>query len=149
MSHLFCGRCCHPRIFGVNSLSVCKNCDVSISEMVKFLSSNRLHMQQAMFPEVNHSDVLHSLLSFDEISCKVLLGIPLKQSEFLKVDQTCLGDIISEDAGSPLQGEGEGQGGEKLQKTLEGEKRAIKDSKVSITYYCPTCASPVLVKHEL
>ena len=114
--------------------------------MVEFLSSNRLHMQQAMFPEVKHSHVLHSPLSFNEISCKVLLGIPLKQSEFLKVDQTCLGDVISEDTGSPLQGQGEGQGWGKREKASEEEKTAMENSlgkEVSITYYCPTCASPV------
>ena len=104
--------------------------------MVKFLSSNRLHMQQAMFPEVKHSHVLHSPLSFDEISCKVLLGIPLKQSEFLKVDQSCLGNVISEEAGSALQGEGEGKGGEKLKKASQEEKTAIENplgKEVSIT----------------
>ena len=92
-------------------------------------------MQQAMFPDVQQSYVLHSQLTFDEVSCKVLVGVPLKQNEFLKIDQTCLGDVISEEAGNkhlqpgaPLQRKGEGEGGEKTKKGLDEEKMVEEDS---------------------
>ena len=149
MSHLFCGRYAHSSIFASDTLSVCKNCDVRISEMVEFLSSDRVHMQQAMFPDVQQSYILHSQIAFDEVSCKVLVGVPLKQNEFLKVDQTCLGDVISEETGnehlqpgSPLQGKGDGEGGEKLKKALEGEKPVADDSppeEVSLPVYGIPC----------
>jgi hypothetical protein len=34
-----------------------------------------------------------------QISCKALIGAPLKSSEFLKLEQTHLADIIAEEAG--------------------------------------------------
>ena len=128
MSHLFCGRYTYLN-HSIDVLSVCKNCDVRISEMMEFLSSDRLHMQQAMFPKIMQNHILHSDLTLDVILCKVLVGIPLKQNEFLKIDGTCLGEVISEEAGnkdvqpvSPLQGKGEEEGGEKMKTALEGEK---------------------------
>ena len=68
--------------------------------MVEFLNNDRVHMQQGIFPDVQQSYILHSQLNFDEVSCKVLVGAPLKQNEFLKIDQTCLADVISEEAGN-------------------------------------------------
>ena len=125
MSYIFCGRS-YTVSFANDTLSVCKNCDVRISEMVEFLSNDRLHMQQAMFPDVQQSYILHSQLTFDEVSLKVLVGVPLKQNEFLKIDQTCLGDVISEEVGnehlqpgSPLPGKGEGGG--------DGERKSKED----------------------
>ena len=35
-----------------------------------------------------------------QVSCKALIGTPLKSSEFLKLEQTHLADIIAEEAGN-------------------------------------------------
>ena len=125
-SHVFSGR--HTD-FAIGALSVCKNCDIRISEMVEFLSSKRLHVQQAMFPNINQNHVLHSELTLDGVLCKVLVGVPLRQNEFLKIDGTCLGEVMSEEAGnkdvqpvSPHQGKGEEEGGERLKTACDGEK---------------------------
>ena len=150
MSHLFCGRY-ESDLLRNSTLFVCKNCDVCISEMVEFLSSNRLHIQQAMFPDVHQNLILHSNLTLDTVLCKVLVGVPLKQNEFLKIDQTCLGDVISEEAGnshvqpvSSLQGKGEGEGGGKLKKAIGGEKMDSPPEEVSIaTPYLYVQRSPV------
>ena len=85
-------------LFGFDTLSVCKACDARISEMVDFLNADRVHMQQGIFPDVQQSYILQSILNFDEVSCKVLIGATLKQNEFLKIDQTCLAEILTEEA---------------------------------------------------
>ena len=87
-------------LFGNDTLSVCKACDLKISEIVIFLNQDREHMQQGIFPDVQQSFLLHSALNFDEVSCKALVGAPLKANEFLKVEQTHLADIIAEEAGN-------------------------------------------------
>ena len=87
-------------LFGNDTLSVCKACNLKISEIVIFLNQDREHMQQGIFPDVQQSFLLHSALNFDEVSCKALVGAPLKANEFLKVEQTHLADIIAEEAGN-------------------------------------------------
>ena len=87
-------------LFGNDTLSVCKACDLKISEIVIFLNQDREHMQQGIFPDVQQSFLLHSALNFDEVSCKALVGAPLKANEFLKVEQTHLADIIAEEVGN-------------------------------------------------
>ena len=87
-------------LFGNDTLAMCKACDVKISEMVTFLNIDREHMKQGIFPDVQQSYLLHSSLSFDEVSCKALVGAPLKSNEFLKIEQTYLADVIAEEAGN-------------------------------------------------
>lgn len=108
--------------------------------MVEFLNSDRVHMQQGIFPDVQQSYILHSQLGFDEVCCKVLIGAPLKQNEFLKIDQTCFADIISEEGGnehlrqgSPpgmeeKEGEGEGEGERDKEAAFEGEELIVQGS---------------------
>ena len=119
-----------PSTYRNDTLSVCKVCDVTISEMVEFLSTDRVHMQQGIFPDVQQSYLLHSQVAFDEVSCKVLVGAPLKQNEFLKIDQTCFADIITEEVGNEQlrqEKKQEGAGGEKAV-TFAGEMKATEDS---------------------
>ena len=87
-------------LFGNDTLSMCKACDIKIGEMVTFLNIDREHMKQGIFPDVQQSYLLHSALSFDEASCKALVGAPLKSNEFLKIEQTYLADVIAEEAGN-------------------------------------------------
>ena len=87
-------------LYGSDTLSVCKACDMKISEMVEFLNLDREHMKQGLFPDVQQSYLLHSALGFDEVSCKALVGAPLKANEFLKIEQTPLADVIAEEAGN-------------------------------------------------
>ena len=130
-----------PSTYRNDTLSVCKVCDVTISEMVEFLSTDRVHMQQGIFPDVQQSYLLHSQVAFDEVSCKVLVGAPLKQNEFLKIDQTCFVDIITEEVGneqlrqgSPQEKKQEGAGRKEVggdggkAVTFAGEMKATEDS---------------------
>ena len=55
-------------LYGCDSLAVCRACECKISEMVEFLNSDREHMQQGIFPDVQQSYLLHSALNFDEVS---------------------------------------------------------------------------------
>ena len=119
---LLCSRFGAMSLYGSDTLSVCKGCDARISEMVEFLNNDRVHMQQGIFPDVQQSYILHSQLNFDEVSCKVLVGAPLKQNEFLKIDQTCLADVISEEAGNEYLREGSPV----LEKKKKGEEEGGK-----------------------
>ena len=83
-----------------NVVGVCRFCDLSIAEMVAFLSADRLHMQQGLFPDVQQMFLLHSTLSFDEVTMRALIGAPLKANEFLKLEQTSLADVIVEESGN-------------------------------------------------
>ena len=78
---------------GSDVLSVCRVCDMKLSEAVEFLSQSRLPMQQGIFPDVHHMYLLQSSVSFDEVPCKALLGALLSDNEFLKLDQTFLADV--------------------------------------------------------
>lgn len=110
--------------FRNDTLTICKVCDVRISEMVEFLNIDRVHMQQGIFPDVQQSYMLHCQLTFDEVSCKVLVGAPLKQNEFLKIDQTCFADVIAEEAGNEHMRQGSPQ--DKMKESGEGEEREGK-----------------------
>jgi len=87
-------------LFGNDTLSVCKACDLKVSEMIAFLNHDREHIQQGIFPEVQQSSILHSSLNFDWITFKALLGAPLKAYEILKVEETHLVDIIADEVGN-------------------------------------------------
>ena len=125
-------------LYRCDTLGVCKSCDISISEMVEFLNSDRVHMQQGIFPDVQQSYILHSQLGFDEVCCKVLIGAPLKQNEFLKIDQTCFADIISEEGGNehlrqespPGMKEEEGEGERDKEAAFEGEELIVQGSSI-------------------
>ena len=54
--------------YGCDTLAVCRACECKISEMVEFLNSDREHMQQGVFPDVQQSFLLYSALNFDEVS---------------------------------------------------------------------------------
>ena len=55
-------------LYGCDTLAVCRACECKISEMVEFLNSDREHMQQGIFPDVQQSYLLHSALNFDEVN---------------------------------------------------------------------------------
>ncbi|KAL5457433.1 hypothetical protein EMCRGX_G034692 [Ephydatia muelleri] len=91
--------------FGQDTISMCKACDIKISEMLEFLNADREHMQQGIFPDVQQSFLLRSAITLDECSCRALLGVALKGNERLKIDQTRLAEILAEEEGAPS-GEG-------------------------------------------
>ena len=54
-------------LYGSSTFAVCKACDISISDMIRFLGLDREHMQQGIFPDVQQSYLLHSSIGFDEV----------------------------------------------------------------------------------
>lgn len=86
--------------YNTGTLSICRVCNMKISEMMNFLDHERLHMQQGLFPDVQQMYLLHSSLNFDEVSLRALAGAPLKSNDFLKLEQTCLADVIVEEGGN-------------------------------------------------
>ena len=48
-----------------------------------------------------NSGCLHfAVVGSNQVFCKALVGVPLKDSEFLKLEQTHLADIIAEEEGN-------------------------------------------------
>ena len=86
--------------FGTTPFSVCRVCDMKIREVIDFLNQDRTHMQQGLFPDVQQTYLLQSTMTFDEVSLRALVGADLKASEFLKLEQTCLADVIVEESGN-------------------------------------------------
>lgn len=136
-------------LYGNGVRSICKACDVHISEMVNFLSADRVHMQQGIFPEIQQDNLLHSCLDFDEVSCKALIGAPLKQAELLSIDQTSLAKIVAEESGNDLKMDGLVRPVDEGKKEGEGESNGGEGSQVTpggatgVTQECPGSTSKV------
>ena len=71
--------------------------DMPLQEILDFLDQDRLHMQQGFFPDIQHSSILQSKLSYDTDWFKALMGADLKQNDFLKIEQTYLADIVAQE----------------------------------------------------
>ena len=79
---------------------VCSIINMPVHEMLDFLSSERQHMQHGLFPDINLNYGLSNALRLDGETMKVLSGGKLSSSEYLKVENTPLGEILSEEPGS-------------------------------------------------
>ena len=82
---------------GVNMVHMCIILDIPFLELLNFLNQDRLHMQQGLFPNVQQSYILSVSLELDYDMYLALMGADLKQKDFLKIDQTCLADVIFEE----------------------------------------------------
>ena len=82
-----------------DTLQVCRACNIGITEMMDFLSLEREHMQHGLFPDVMPNYTLQCSLTYDETVCRTLIGCNIKSSEFLKLEQTCLADVLIEESG--------------------------------------------------
>ena len=91
-------------------LNVCKACDISLSTLLEFLSSEREHMKHGLFSEVQHSYILHSVLTCEEIVVKAIIGCRLLNAEFLRLEQTCLADVVAEEPGGERYRSSQGPG---------------------------------------
>ena len=89
-----------PGFFANSTMELCHMCDLTITEILKFLHQDRVHMQQSLFPDIHHTYLLCSSVAFDDVTIKALMGIPLTSSEFLKLEQTHLADVIAEESGN-------------------------------------------------
>lgn len=85
--------------YGVDVVSACQSLNIPLSEVFEFFDSDRQHMLQGLFPEVQQSYLLNSALTYDGDYCKILSGSQLKSEEFLKIEQTILADVIAEEPG--------------------------------------------------
>lgn len=94
-----------------DTLQVCRSCDIGIVELMDFLSMEREHMQHGLFPDIQASFTLHSSLTYEETVCKMLVGCSPKNSEFLRLEQTCLADVLAEEPGGEKYRNGAGMGG--------------------------------------
>lgn len=86
--------------FAQDTISICKACDMRVTEMLEFLNADREHMQQGFFPDVQQGYLLRSSITIDECSCRALLGAELKSNDRLKIDQTHLAEVLAEEEGT-------------------------------------------------
>ena len=80
--------------------ATCKVLDLSLLEVMEFFTSERKHMEDGIFPDINQTYILTSSIRLESEVGKALLGGKLSSSEYLKVDNTPLGDILAEEPGS-------------------------------------------------
>ena len=86
--------------YGTDMLSTCHFLAVPLQEMLEFLDKERTHMQQGFYPDVQDSDILTSTIAYDTDFCKAIMGSQLTATEFLKLEQTLLADVIAEEPGN-------------------------------------------------
>ena len=86
--------------YGADVLTSCQFLSIPLQEMLEFLDKERKHMQQGFFPEVQDSYILTCSITYDSDFCKALMGSQLKATEFLKLEQTLLADVIAEEPGN-------------------------------------------------
>ena len=82
---------------GIGPIALCSFLDIPLHEVLDFLDQDRLHMQQGFFPDVQHSYILTSSLTYDADVCKALMGADFKQNDFLKIEQTYLADVVAQE----------------------------------------------------
>ena len=82
---------------GVDIVHMCIVLDIPFLELLSFLHQDRLHMQQGLFPNVQQNFMPNVSLEIDFDMYLALIGGTVKQKDFLKIDQTCLADVIVEE----------------------------------------------------
>jgi SpoVK/Ycf46/Vps4 family AAA+-type ATPase len=85
---------------GADIVTISKVMKLPLHELLSFLSPEREHMQHSIFPDLNQVYLLTSGLHLDAEVVKALFGSKLTTSEFLKVENTPLGDVLAEEAGN-------------------------------------------------
>jgi len=80
---------------GIDPISLSLFLEITLREVLEFLDQDRVHMQQGLFPDLQHTYILSQQIYIDTDVCKALLGADLKQSDFLKIEQTQLADVIA------------------------------------------------------
>lgn len=71
-----------------------------LGEVLSFLNKERLHINQGFFPDLQESYLLGNNVTYDGDFLKALVGAQLKSNEFLKIEQTYLADVITEEPGN-------------------------------------------------
>ena len=80
---------------GIDPISLSLFLEITLREVLEFLDQDRVHMQQGLFPDLQYTNILSEDICIDTDVCKALLGADLKQSDFLKIEQTHLADVIA------------------------------------------------------
>ena len=125
--------------YGTLALQVCHNCDIKISELMSFFDADRPHMQQGLFPDIQQSYLLHSNISFDEVSVRALAGAPLKSNDMLKLEQTFLADIIVEEEGNEHLRQVDtlhSIKGKEVKITSEGQVTSTLHNTITLIFHC-------------
>ena len=71
--------------------------DIPLGEILVFLNMEREHINQGFFPDLQDNYLLNSNCAYDLDYFKALVGSQLKSEEFLKLEQTFLADVITEE----------------------------------------------------
>ena len=85
---------------GVDCVDASHFLAIPVVEILAFLSKERLHMEQGLFPEIQENYILNSPITYDGDFCAALIGSKLTSNEFLKLEQTELAGVILEEPGN-------------------------------------------------
>ncbi|KAI6657958.1 hypothetical protein LOD99_15675 [Oopsacas minuta] len=80
--------------------ALCKACDMTTTDFLHFLDQDRPIIQQGIFPEIQTNYTLNCTLNMDEVVLKGIIGAHLRTSEFMKLEQTSLAEIIAVEEGN-------------------------------------------------
>ena len=83
--------------YEINPITLAEFLEITLQEIVEFLNQDHLHIQQGLFPDIEHSSsaIFTEQFYIDPHFHKILLGADVKQNDFLKLEQTCLADVIA------------------------------------------------------
>lgn len=95
---LLCG-CCDRRQSGSGSdcVTISRFLEIPIMEVLNFITNERLHMKQEIFPEIRRYNALHGQINYQLDFCKVLMGLKMTDSELMKLEGTILDDVVKEE----------------------------------------------------
>ena len=79
----------------INEISV--TLSIPFLEVFSFLNQDRLHMQEGLLTDNEDGYALNDRLELDRDMYLALIGTDLKQKDLLKIDQTCLAEVILEE----------------------------------------------------
>lgn len=71
--------------------------DVSLEEVIDFFSSNRKQVKEGLISAFTHINMQPTPIT--ETALNVLLGVPLKPTQFLAIESALLGEIVREEPG--------------------------------------------------
>ena len=88
------------RYTACDCMGLCQSLNIPLKEFLTFMAKDRIHIEQGFFPDVMDSYIMTSAIEYDRDICRVLMGMPLRDEEVLKFDQTVLAEVIAEEPGN-------------------------------------------------
>jgi hypothetical protein len=82
---------------GITVMSLANQMNVPLTQVAEFFASTRKHVKEGMIPASPHAQIAMGGLSENTVS--ILLGMPVKPSQFLSIESPTLAEVVSEEPG--------------------------------------------------